>query len=185
MCIAPLPVIVAIWIGSHPGRPVRGEDRPNSVAERQVMRSTWLLYCINRRHRAGIEESGLEKQHYLMKVKNLCRTVVSAVLLAVVMSAGSRGVLADDDLVHVEGLDSVAETSARLQQILAVRGVTVFLQLDHGEAARRSGFELRDMQLLVFGKPEMGLLSSSARRRSASICPSGCWSGRISAGRSG
>ncbi len=98
----------------------------------------------------------MEKQHYLMKVKNLCRTVVSAVLLAVVMSAGSRGVLADDDLVHVEGLDSVAETAARLQQILAVRGLTVFLQLDHGEAARRSGFELRDMQLLVFGKPEMG-----------------------------
>ena len=51
---------------------------------------------------------------------------------------------------------SVPETVARLTDMLAARGVTVFAVIDQAEAARAVGLELRQTMLVIFGNPAGG-----------------------------
>jgi uncharacterized protein (DUF302 family) len=94
--------------------------------------------------------------HNLIKINNHRRVAVTVVFLAVLMSASAAAPAEEEGVIHVAGLATVRDTVAKLQRVLAVKKMTVFLQLDHAEAARQSGYELRDMQLLLFGNPTVG-----------------------------
>jgi 3-hydroxyisobutyrate dehydrogenase-like beta-hydroxyacid dehydrogenase/uncharacterized protein (DUF302 family) len=48
------------------------------------------------------------------------------------------------------------ETLSRLLEATAHRGLTVFAQIDHAEAAREVGMELADEAVVVFGNPRAG-----------------------------
>jgi uncharacterized protein (DUF302 family) len=48
------------------------------------------------------------------------------------------------------------ETLSRLLEAIAHRGLTVFAQIDHAEAAREVGMELADEAVVVFGNPRAG-----------------------------
>lgn len=50
----------------------------------------------------------------------------------------------------------VADTVARLVDLLGARGLTVFDIVDHSGAARAAGLELRDTKLVIFGSPAAG-----------------------------
>ena len=51
---------------------------------------------------------------------------------------------------------TVAETLARLQALLAARGLHVFAVVDHSGEAKAVGMDLRDTKLVIFGSPRAG-----------------------------
>jgi uncharacterized protein (DUF302 family) len=51
---------------------------------------------------------------------------------------------------------SVAETAARLVEMIEAKGLRLFAVIDQGEEARRSGMTLRDTVLILFGSPAAG-----------------------------
>ncbi|MBV8527811.1 MAG: DUF302 domain-containing protein [Candidatus Dormibacteraeota bacterium] len=51
---------------------------------------------------------------------------------------------------------SVAETLARLTDIVTAKGLKVFAIVDHSGEAAKAGLELRDTKLLIFGSPQSG-----------------------------
>ena len=51
---------------------------------------------------------------------------------------------------------SVADTTARLTDILAAKGVKLFTVIDQSAAARQVGLQLRDTALVIFGSPAAG-----------------------------
>ena len=50
----------------------------------------------------------------------------------------------------------VERTAARLAEIIAARGLTLFASIDQAAAARAAGLAMNDMTLLVFGNPRAG-----------------------------
>jgi uncharacterized protein (DUF302 family) len=51
---------------------------------------------------------------------------------------------------------SVADTVARLTQLVAARGMKVFAVIDQRAEAREAGLELRETVLVIFGSPASG-----------------------------
>lgn len=61
-----------------------------------------------------------------------------------------------DGLLHNSSTVSVRETANALERLIRERDLAVFLRLDHGQAGRELDFDLRDMELLIFGSPKLG-----------------------------
>lgn len=57
---------------------------------------------------------------------------------------------------------SVQNTVSRLEQILASKGVKLFLVIDQSEEARAVGLALRETTLVIFGSPRAGTPIMSA-----------------------
>jgi uncharacterized protein (DUF302 family) len=51
---------------------------------------------------------------------------------------------------------SVAETVARLEQVIADRGFTLFRVIDHSGMAEQAGVKMPDSKLVMFGNPAKG-----------------------------
>ena len=51
---------------------------------------------------------------------------------------------------------SVAEATARLHELLGLRGVAVLASVDHAAGARSVGLELADEVVVLFGDPAVG-----------------------------
>jgi uncharacterized protein (DUF302 family) len=51
---------------------------------------------------------------------------------------------------------SVADTVARLQELLSAKGITLFAVIDQRAAAHDAGLELRETVLVIFGDPAAG-----------------------------
>jgi uncharacterized protein (DUF302 family) len=51
---------------------------------------------------------------------------------------------------------SVADTTTRMTDILAAKGVKLFTVIDQSAEARRVGLQLRDTTLVIFGNPQAG-----------------------------
>lgn len=65
-------------------------------------------------------------------------------------------VLAAEGMVNVQSAFSVEETSERLEKILNNKGMTVFNQINHSDAAQKVGVVLNDTRLIIFGNPKVG-----------------------------
>ena len=64
--------------------------------------------------------------------------------------------MAADGLINVQSDFSVKETTARLENILNEKGMTIFNQINHSDAAQKVGVDLRTTQLIIFGNPKVG-----------------------------
>ena len=62
----------------------------------------------------------------------------------------------EPDVVNKISPRSVAETVARLADLLAVRGLKLFATIDQTAAAREVGLEMRETTLVIFGSPAAG-----------------------------
>ena len=51
---------------------------------------------------------------------------------------------------------SVKDTVNKLSELLRQKGITIFAVIDHAEAGRASGFEMKDEILVIFGDPKAG-----------------------------
>jgi uncharacterized protein (DUF302 family) len=61
-----------------------------------------------------------------------------------------------DQLVTKVSPSSVADTVARLSDLLAERGIKLFAVIDHSGEARAVGLDLRDTKVVIFGNPKAG-----------------------------
>jgi uncharacterized protein (DUF302 family) len=66
---------------------------------------------------------------------------------------------------------SVADTTTRLVDILAAKGVKLFTVIDQSAEARQAGLELRDTTLVIFGSPAAGTPVMAASPMSALDLP--------------
>ncbi len=64
--------------------------------------------------------------------------------------------MAADGLINVQSDFSVRETTDRLENILNEKGMTIFNQINHSDAAQKVGVDLRETQLIIFGNPKVG-----------------------------
>jgi uncharacterized protein (DUF302 family) len=61
-----------------------------------------------------------------------------------------------EELVRTTSPLSVGETVARLEALIAERGLTLFAVVDHDGAARGAGLDLRPTRVVLFGIPRAG-----------------------------
>lgn len=63
---------------------------------------------------------------------------------------------ASEGMISVKSNKSVQKTSHALVQLLNKKGMTHFTTIDHAAGAARTGQELRDTKVVVFGNPKVG-----------------------------
>lgn len=61
-----------------------------------------------------------------------------------------------DQLITKLSPRSVADTVARLQEVLAAKGLKLFAVVDHSGEAQAVGLTLRDTKVVIFGSPQAG-----------------------------
>ncbi len=61
-----------------------------------------------------------------------------------------------DGVVTKVSTSSVADTVARLSSMVEAKGMKLFAVIDHSGEAERSGLQLRDTKLVIFGSPPAG-----------------------------
>ncbi len=66
---------------------------------------------------------------------------------------GSEGVAG---IVTKESARSVADTVARLTELVRAKGLKIFVVIDHSGEAEEAGLELRETKVIIFGSPEAG-----------------------------
>jgi uncharacterized protein (DUF302 family) len=64
--------------------------------------------------------------------------------------------MSPDELVTKESPVSVADTVARMSQLISERGLTLFGVIDHSGEAHAVGLDLRDTKVVIFGNPNGG-----------------------------
>lgn len=78
------------------------------------------------------------------------RPVILVVLIMTVSACVSEGML------DVKSSFGVKETADRLESVLKEKGMTIFNRVNHSEAAKKAGVELRETELIIFGNPNVG-----------------------------
>lgn len=59
-------------------------------------------------------------------------------------------------MVKIASPHDVTTTLDRMESKLREKGMTIFTRIDHAEAAKTAGADLRPTQLLIFGNPKVG-----------------------------
>lgn len=59
-------------------------------------------------------------------------------------------------IVEIPSRHSVDETVEKLKNILATKGVTLFVVVDHSGEAAKAGLQMPPTKLLIFGSPKAG-----------------------------
>jgi uncharacterized protein (DUF302 family) len=62
----------------------------------------------------------------------------------------------DANVISKSSSDSVADSVDRLVELVEARGMKVFVVIDHSGEAARSGLDLRDTKVVIFGSPIAG-----------------------------
>ena len=62
----------------------------------------------------------------------------------------------ENGLVSLASAHSVDETVEKLKGILAAKGVTLFVVVDHSGEAAKAGMKMPNTKLLIFGSPKAG-----------------------------
>ena len=81
------------------------------------------------------------------------KTLMSTILVVLIMTVSAY---AADGIVDVKSSFGVKETGDRLESVLKDKGMTIFNRLNHSEAAKNVGVELRETELIIFGNPKAG-----------------------------
>lgn len=63
---------------------------------------------------------------------------------------------ADNGMISIKSSHDVKVTADRLEKKLIAKGMTVFIRINHAEAAQKVGKELRPTELIIFGNPKVG-----------------------------
>lgn len=61
-----------------------------------------------------------------------------------------------DGMVSVPSQFDVAQTTAKLEQVLQAKGMKVFAVIDHSAGAKAAGMDLKPTKLVLFGNPKVG-----------------------------
>ncbi len=64
--------------------------------------------------------------------------------------------VADNGLISIKSSHGVKVTADRLEETLKMKGMTVFIRINHAEGAQKVGKKLRPTELIIFGNPKVG-----------------------------
>jgi uncharacterized protein (DUF302 family) len=64
--------------------------------------------------------------------------------------------VAENGIISLPGNGTVDEIVAKLEQLLAAKGATLFALIDHSGEAQKAGMSMRPTKLLIFGSPKAG-----------------------------
>lgn len=64
--------------------------------------------------------------------------------------------MAENGITSLPGNGTVDSTIAKLEQLLAAKGVTLFALIDHSGEAQKAGLSMRPTKLVIFGSPKAG-----------------------------
>ncbi len=81
------------------------------------------------------------------------KTLIFAFLAVLIMTVSAY---AAEGMVDVKSSFGVKETADRLESVLKEKGMTIFNRVNHSEAAKNVGVELRETELIIFGNPKVG-----------------------------
>ena len=81
------------------------------------------------------------------------KTITFTILALLIMTISSY---ATEGMIDVESTFGVKETGDRLESVLKEKGMTIFIRVNHSEAAKNIGVELRETELIIFGNPKVG-----------------------------
>ena len=84
---------------------------------------------------------------------------------------GPAGIPASNGLVHVPTAMSVDIALARLESVVAKRGLRVFARVDFSGDADKVGLKMQEAKMLVFGNPKAGTTVMVAAPTSAIDLP--------------
>ena len=62
----------------------------------------------------------------------------------------------DNGIVQIPSKNSVEQTVAKIETILAAKNVKLFLVVDHSGEAEKAGMKMPNTKLLIFGNPKGG-----------------------------
>jgi len=63
---------------------------------------------------------------------------------------------ADNGVVQIPSKNSVEQTVAKIETILAAKNVKLFTVVDHSGEAEKAGMKMPNTKLLIFGNPKAG-----------------------------
>ena len=63
---------------------------------------------------------------------------------------------ADNGMVTKASTYSVAQTLDRFSDILKKKGIKLFARINHAQGAKDAGLSLQPLELIIFGKPQLG-----------------------------
>lgn len=75
------------------------------------------------------------------------------ILLSIVFISPAMG---GDGLINVKSAHDVKQTADRFESVLKEKGMTVFIRIDHAQAAEKVNKEIRPTELVIFGNPKVG-----------------------------
>ena len=78
-----------------------------------------------------------------------------AILIGVILLTASWS-WATDGMVKVKSAHTVKQTADKLEKVLAAKGMTIFVRVNHAQGAQKVGQALRPTELVVFGNPKVG-----------------------------
>lgn len=81
------------------------------------------------------------------------KTLTFTILVVLITTVTS---CSDEGMIDVKSSFGVKETGDRLKSVLKEKGMTIFNRVEHSEAAKEVGVELRETELIIFGNPKVG-----------------------------
>ncbi len=88
---------------------------------------------------------------------DLTRTVpMHKFMCGLILAACSGALAADNGLISVKSDYDVKTTADRLVNLMATKGMSVFIRIDHARGAQQIGETLRPTELVIFGNPRVG-----------------------------
>lgn len=76
------------------------------------------------------------------------------VVLGILFSASLA--YADSGIMNIKSSSDVKTTADRFENTLRTNGMTIFIRINHAEAAQKVGEKLRPTELIIFGNPKVG-----------------------------
>ncbi len=81
------------------------------------------------------------------------KTLTLSILGVLIMSVSAY---AAKGMIDVKSAFGVKETGDRLENVLKEKGMIIFKRVEHSNAAKNVGLELRETELIIFGNPKVG-----------------------------
>lgn len=78
------------------------------------------------------------------------------ILTVLVVLLTTNSLYSAEGVINVKSSFGVKETGDRLESILKEKGMTIFNRINHSKAAKETGIELRETELIIFGNPKVG-----------------------------
>lgn len=105
---------------------------------------------------AGQQTSHISLYYNIMNQGGVTMRYFHCFFLSMLILCSSAFAGVGDDMIHIKSAHNVKMTADRLEKMIAEKGMTVFIRIDHAQGAQKVGRTMRPTQLIIFGNPKVG-----------------------------